>query len=217
MAGPRSLSRSTKVASPGGSRKNAKGKGKYNSKKKGAPPLATWDHDNSSADESADEEPAGAGAARAAASAGKKRPRVGEGASRAAEAGAKDRDGEEAGARKSSGGGSKRQRAEAGGMEEDGSASESGDEDDIGGGGGGEEEDGGGAAAGATPAGGMGDVMARILGQKLDSRVQVGKEETREGVLGGVLTCVVRACTAVAGTQWRGEVFALRGCSVPNT
>lgn len=163
MAGPRSLSRSTKVAAPAASRK---GKGKHHSKKKA--PLATWDHDNSSADESVDEEPA----------AGKKRPRAGA-ASKAAEAGAQDRNDGEAGTRKVSGGGSKRPRAAAAageGLEEEEESGSGGDgEDDIGEGGqgGGEgDEDGGGAVA--APAGGMGDVMARILGQKLDARVQVG-------------------------------------------
>lgn len=165
MAGPRSLSRSTKVAAPAASRK---GKGKHH-KKRAA--LATWDHDNSSADESVDKEPASS-ASSAAAPAGKKRPRVG--ASKAARAGALGQDGGKDGTQKLSGGRSKRPRAGAeGDKEESGSGSDG--EDDIGEGGqggGNDEGDAGGAAA--APTGGMGDVMARILGQKLDARVQVG-------------------------------------------
>ncbi|CAN0000995.1 unnamed protein product [Scytosiphon promiscuus] len=159
MAGPRSLSRSTKVAAPGTSGKKAKGKGNHQKKYSKKPTvLPTWDHDNSSGeDDSGDAEPAAAPASAAAAVTGKKRPRGGGGM----------------GGDASSGAGSKSQRTVASGEGGGEEGDESGGSD--GGKGSGreeeeEEEDGGAPAATAT--GGMGDVMARILGQKLDARVQ---------------------------------------------
>ncbi|CAM9151511.1 unnamed protein product [Ectocarpus fasciculatus] len=169
MAGPRSISRSTKVVATGGAGKQAKGKNKHQKRgKKKVPPQASWDHDNSSAAESDDEEPTPAGA-------GKKRPRDG----------SVDRDGAQtqvpddgrASARKTSGGASsKRQRAAgreaSGGGDEERSSGSSSDDDGENGGAG--EGDGGrkGRNTPAVTTGGMGDVMARILGQKLDTRVQ---------------------------------------------
>ncbi|CAN0000515.1 unnamed protein product [Ectocarpus sp. 6 AP-2014] len=168
MAGPRSISRSTKVIATSGAGKHAKGKNKHKNRgKKKVPPLTSWDHDNSSAPESDDEEPAPAGA-------GKKRPREGVVGRDGAQAQAPDD--QRASVRKTSGGASKRQRAagheaSGGGDEERSSSGSSSDDGDDGG----ADEGGGGRKGNSTPAGttgGMGDVMARILGQKLDTRVQ---------------------------------------------
>lgn len=179
MAGPRSISSSTKVAAPAGSGKYSKGKSKQRKgskqkgSKKGAPPLPTWDHDNSSADD----EPTAAAtttttatAVTATTAARKKRPRA---AVRFAESvGADDDSVQKATTLKrqrpvqsKSGGGD----GEGSSSGEDGSEGEGGEEegDDESAG---EEES---AATTATSAGGMGDVMARILGQKLDNRIQV--------------------------------------------
>lgn len=190
MAGPRSLSRSTKVAAPGSSRKHAKGKGKHLKKKA---PLATWDHDNSSADESVDEEPSAASTASTAASAGKKRPRAG--AVNAEEVEAQDRDSQEADNRILSGVASKRQRAASEAVAEEEPAS--GSDEDIGGSGEGRGGEGDGGGAAAAPTGGMGDVMARILGQKLDARVQVRGVQS----VAWLVCHWVSVCTAVAGAR----------------
>lgn len=174
MAGPRSLSRSTKVAAPAGaSGKHSKGKGKHQKKYSKKPSvLPTWDHDNSSGDdESGDAESTMAPAP----AAGKKRPRVeggDKGGDRApAEALAEQQDDVEG--EESSGGGWKRRRAGVDASGEGGSSGgEEGEGSDGGEGSAGGEEDRGASKASAVT-GGMGDVMARILGQKLDARVQV--------------------------------------------
>ncbi|CAN0008811.1 unnamed protein product [Pylaiella littoralis] len=179
MAGPRSLSTTTKVAAPGGaSGKGVKGrrsKKHQNKSNKKQAPLATWDHDNSSADESVDGEATSASAAPAAATtAGKKRPRV-VGAASGAAGDATQVPGDQGdGARKSS----KKQGAAAdgssgasGGEDAETSSGSDGEEDGVREGrDGGDQQGAEGAAAAST--GGMGDVMARILSQKLDSRVQ---------------------------------------------
>ncbi|CAM9253975.1 unnamed protein product [Laminaria digitata] len=183
MAGPRSISSSTRVAAPAGSGKYSKGKSKQRKgskqkgSKKGAPPLPTWDHDNSSADD----EPAAvattttttttATKATSTTAARKKRPRA---TVRFAESVGPDDDSAQKASTlkrrrpvksKSIGGGDDEGSSSGG----DGSEGEGGgeeDDEDVGG-------EGKSAAAGAAAsAGGMGDVMARILGQKLDNRIQ---------------------------------------------
>ncbi|CAB1119531.1 unnamed protein product [Ectocarpus sp. CCAP 1310/34] len=167
MAGPRSISRSTKVVATSGAGKHVKGKNKHKNRgKKKVPPLTSWDHDNSSAAESDDEEPTPAGA-------GKKRPREVVGRDRAQ---AQAPDDQRASVLKTSGDASKRKRvagheASGGGAEERSSSGSSSDDGEDGG----ADEGGGGRKGNSTPAvaaGGMGAVMARIIGQKLDTRVQ---------------------------------------------
>ncbi|CAM9296900.1 unnamed protein product [Ectocarpus sp. 4 AP-2014] len=166
MAGPRSISRSTKVVATSGAGKHVKGKNKHKNRGKKKVPLTRWDHDNSSAAESDDEEPTPAGA-------GKKRPREGVVGRDGEQAQAADH--QRASVRETSEAASKRRQtagheASGGGDEERSSGSSSDDGED-----GGADEGAGGRKGNSTPAvtaGGMGDVMARILGQKLDTRVQ---------------------------------------------
>lgn len=183
MAGPRSISSSTRVAAPAGSGKYSKGKskqrkgGKQKGSKKGAQPLPTWDHDNSSGDEAdGHDEPAAAATnttTTAIPPARKKRPRPtvrfaeivspNDGSAEKTSTLKRQRPDKS----KSKSGGGDDESSSSGGDGEEGEGRDEEDQDDA-------SEKGNGGVTGATSAGGMGDVMARILGQKLDNRIQVG-------------------------------------------
>lgn len=174
MAGPRSLSRSTTVTASAGSSKR-KGNKKHQQRKGkrgGDKQLATWDHDNSSGEENEDDsggldgnpEPITTpGQAQAALSkgSGKKRPRT--------QAGVLDKHDtldEQSSV-------SKRSRPVTSGDPEGVHGSESASEEEGSEEGREDEPEDGGEEPTVAAKGGMGDVMAKILGQKLDDRVQV--------------------------------------------